>query len=194
MTTSLVRRHAALVTTAAYLAAVGYAGWTFGRIDAAAPNFSSVVAQLLTCYLAGMVLYLWSDRIRVDGRIAAAAAVLVVGCWYAGVMHVFGGLPLAYLLLWAGVAIPARWVQRDDISYGVYVYAFPVQVSLGWFVLGLPVPAHVAVALLITCLLAFLSWRLVERPALRLRHLDVRKRPTRPKSSGAREVSSAGQV
>ena len=190
LSTSLVRRHAALVTTATYLAAVGYAGWTFGRIDAADPNFSSVVAQLLTCYLAGMVLYLWSDRIRVDGRIAVAAAVLVVGCWFAGVMHVFGGLPLAYLLVWAGASIPARWVQRNDISYGVYIYAFPVQVSLEWFLPALPVAFHVVAALLVTCPLAYLSWRVVEKPALRLRHLDAQRCCTPPRSDGAHSVQA----
>lgn len=76
---------------------------------------------------------------------------------------------IAYALLWLSTVIPQpRWIARHDISYGVYVYAFPVQQLLA--VLGLvmlePIPFSI-IALVITCGLATLSWFYVERPALR---------------------------
>jgi peptidoglycan/LPS O-acetylase OafA/YrhL len=58
------------------------------------------------------------------------------------------------------------------ISYGVYLYHVPVFVTLGKSY-GLPagVPelaAWLAAGVAITVALAWLSWRLVERPAMRL--------------------------
>ena len=55
-----------------------------------------------------------------------------------------------------------------DISYGVYIYAFPIQqllVYAGAHRLGLV--AYDVLAALATAALAVVSWRVVERPALR---------------------------
>lgn len=76
---------------------------------------------------------------------------------------------IAYALLWLSTVIPQpRWIARHDISYGVYVYAFPVQQLLAVFGLVMLDPITFSVvALIITCGLATLSWFYVERPALR---------------------------
>jgi peptidoglycan/LPS O-acetylase OafA/YrhL len=58
--------------------------------------------------------------------------------------------------------------RRHDISYGVYIYAFPIQqllVYAGAHRLGLV--AYDVLAALATAALAVVSWRVVERPALR---------------------------
>ena len=76
---------------------------------------------------------------------------------------------LAYGLLWVSTVIPQpKWVARHDISYGVYVYAFPVQQLLAVFGLAFLGPyVFSIVSLAITVALAALSWFWVERPALR---------------------------
>lgn len=60
--------------------------------------------------------------------------------------------------------------RRNDISYGVYIYAFPVQqlvVQLGGGSLPEPVISCSFVSLLVVVPLAIVSWLLVERPAMR---------------------------
>ena len=60
------------------------------------------------------------------------------------------------------------WVAKHDVSYGIYVYAFPVQQLLAVFGLAFLHPLFFsAVAFVITFVLAAGSWFVIERPALR---------------------------
>lgn len=68
-------------------------------------------------------------------------------------------------------AIPSRWVTRfGDLSYGLYLYAFPIQqlvISTG---LARDYPRRgFVVAWLGIVLCAYLSWRWIESPALRFK-------------------------
>ena len=78
-----------------------------------------------------------------------------------------------YLALWLALTprLPPIGAARfGDLSYGLYIYGWPVEEGtirlLGgsaswWQVFALALPA--------TAALAFLSWHLVERPALQLK-------------------------
>ncbi|WP_298428709.1 acyltransferase [Rhodoblastus sp.] len=76
--------------------------------------------------------------------------------------------------------------EGHDISYGVYLYGFPVQQTLIHFMGPQPAMFNFVAAMLITMLLATLSWRFVERPALALKpaHGGARhKTPARPENA-----------
>ena len=57
---------------------------------------------------------------------------------------------------------------RGDISYGVYVYAFPIQQALVPLALGFAQPwlVNALIALPLVAAAGLASWLLVERPAL----------------------------
>ena len=86
--------------------------------------------------------------------------------------RVVGGIALTYLMLWLGATLPVRLGMRNDVSYGIYIYGFPIQQSLvmlgvagiGWF-------AFAIIGLAATVPLAALSWSIIERPSLRLKGL-----------------------
>jgi peptidoglycan/LPS O-acetylase OafA/YrhL len=130
-----------------------------------------VIPRLALMFLAGCVLFLYAEYVPLNGPLAAAAALLTVAGLTSGLdLRLVGGLPLAYLLLWSACALPYRWGLRTDISYGVYIYAFPIQQTL--FAAGLAAVGWLGYALLATTLtvpLAYASWRAVEHPALRLK-------------------------
>jgi peptidoglycan/LPS O-acetylase OafA/YrhL len=118
----------------------------------------------------GALLWLYRDRVRLDGRLALiAAATIPVGVAIADNYRVIGAPGLAYLVIWCGFAL-ARWprtVLANDLSYGVYIYGYPVQQALllaGWSTGWLPF--FLASAGLVL-LLAGCSWFLIERPFLR---------------------------
>jgi hypothetical protein len=79
-----------------------------------------------------------------------------------------------------------RLGKQSDVSYGIYIYAFPVQQSVASFAVpaGAGWIASLTVTSIVTFLLAALSWRYIERPALALkRHLFPRRADTTAKSS-----------
>ena len=119
----------------------------------------------------GMAAYLWRERIPLDDRLAVVAAVVFVVTLRFGFFSTLGMAALAYGMLWAAWRLPfRRFGSRFDLSYGVYIYAFPTQQTialLGGHRLGAPL---FLVASLVGILpLAFLSQVLVERPALRFK-------------------------
>lgn len=63
-----------------------------------------------------------------------------------------------------------RFGRYGDVSFGVYIYAFPVQQTVVWMTgKDFPFVAGLLVASVVTLACAFLSWHLVEHPALRLK-------------------------
>ena len=60
-------------------------------------------------------------------------------------------------------------MHAHDYSYGIYIYAFPVQQTLVSFWPEMALPAYLLSTLVITVALAALSWHFVEKPALKLK-------------------------
>ena len=122
---------------------------------------------------AGMALYKLRYTRILDGRIALLAlAGLVLSVplrQFITLFPVFG----CYLALWLALnprlpVIPAA--RFGDLSYGLYIYGWPVEQAVIWFYGGHAAWWQVfAIALPTTAALAFLSWHLVERPMLRLK-------------------------
>jgi peptidoglycan/LPS O-acetylase OafA/YrhL len=156
----------------------------------------SDVLYLGFMFLLGSSLYLYRDRVPMHGRLAALAAVgalltLAVGGFYAV------GLPCyAYLIVYAAVALPDRLRRigrRHDYSFGIYIYAFPIQqlLALGGATRWGPL-VYLALTMAVTFPLAFASWHLVERPALSWKNLRLRPPvvPAQPRPATAPSEST----
>jgi peptidoglycan/LPS O-acetylase OafA/YrhL len=127
-------------------------------------------------FLIGAAFYLYRDRIPYDRRLFWGAAVLVA---LGAVTHTFNlVMPLcgSYLLFGAAFSQKPCWpnfAEKRDLSYGVYLYGWPIQLLLVTF-LGKNLNPYVlfAIVLPLSCAAAALSWHLIEAPCLSL----VRKR------------------
>lgn len=130
------------------------------------------VGRFGVMFAAGALVFHFRDRVPVRWWLMLLAAAITVGaCIALPDYRVIAALPIAYLLITAGAVIRSERLRlKNDISYGVYIYAYPVQqllVIVGAGALGVPVFA--VLSLLATAPLAIASWFLVERPALRLK-------------------------
>jgi peptidoglycan/LPS O-acetylase OafA/YrhL len=82
---------------------------------------------------------------------------------------------IAYLTLFAAMRLPLRGFDRRlDLSYGLYIYAFPVQQLLALYGVGaLGFAPYFLSALAIAGALAAASWFAIEKPSLSLKHLAL---------------------
>jgi peptidoglycan/LPS O-acetylase OafA/YrhL len=80
-------------------------------------------------------------------------------------------LVLPFVVMAFGLACHP-WLSRihaHDYSYGIYIYAFPVQQTVVSFWPQIPLVAYLLSTLAVTISLAALSWHFVEKPALKLK-------------------------
>src|SRR6185437_6887226 len=128
---------------------------------------------LLSFFAMGMVLYKLRDTRVFDGRVAILALLGLAATAKLGgfilMFSIFGGYLALYLALDRRLPL-MRAARFCDLSYGLYIYGWPSEQAAVWALGG-----HAAwwqvflLALPLAATLAFLSWHLVERPALRLK-------------------------
>lgn len=143
------------------------------------PQIAVRSARLGAFFCAGAIIFLYRDRIAFNRKLIAASVGLILLTIATGTFQAFAGLPVAYLMIALGVVLPLRSVgARNDVSYGMYIYAFPVQqlLALAFPSQVLPVWAFVLLSITLTVPLAWASWLLIERPAMALKHLTAPKR------------------
>jgi peptidoglycan/LPS O-acetylase OafA/YrhL len=125
-------------------------------------------------YAAGALLYLYRSQIPLSLVAAAAGLVIWLLCFGTGVVNPVGQVALSYAVIVlayrAPVAIDSFMRRIGDLSYGTYIYAFPVQQLVVHYKKDISALGLIAWTVPITFALAALSWHIVERPALRLRH------------------------
>jgi peptidoglycan/LPS O-acetylase OafA/YrhL len=119
-------------------------------------------------FLLGTAAWLYAHRIPITPyRAAGALAVLVASLVLLPQYEPVGGAALAYLCLWLAVVRPPSNPPHRDLSYGLYIYHWPVQQLL--VVAGLAAwgrPAFVTISVALALIAATASWRWVEKPAL----------------------------
>jgi peptidoglycan/LPS O-acetylase OafA/YrhL len=123
-------------------------------------------------FCVGSCFYLFRDQIRLDGRIALAAFVGLCATTFIPTVQetafaIFGG----YLIFWFALGIQSNTLaninNKNDISYGAYLYAWPISGYLIYF-FSIRSPLILFLATLPLSLLAgFLSWHIVEKPFVR---------------------------
>ncbi|MCF5702852.1 acyltransferase family protein [Pseudomonas syringae] len=138
------------------------------------------LAQKLAVYSAAGIAFFagaviaFNQQYLSDRRVLAIALVTAAGLIFFSV-----GTPLASVLATLGVCLATLSLgllyvdktirRRFDISYGMYLYAFPVQ-QLIINKTSLTFIPSMLVSALIVMVLATVSWRLVEQPALQFVH------------------------
>jgi peptidoglycan/LPS O-acetylase OafA/YrhL len=127
---------------------------------------------LVYFFVTGVVLYHWRDKIVVNGALALLCVVIAyILYWFPNTTFIIQ-FPLMYLMLWLGMQAFPRigWLQSGDYSYGLYLYAYPVQQTLVMlFVWSREWYINFALTVPITLGIAMLSWHFVEKPALSLK-------------------------
>ena len=128
---------------------------------------------ILVCsFLVGATAYLWRDRIPLNFGIFCASIFVFIAITAAHLAVFMVPWLICYITIYIGMInfgkIP--FFSRGDYSYGIYLYAFPLQQTICYIL-----PAHrnfyvnLMFSLPLTIAMAWLSWNAVEKPILGLR-------------------------
>lgn len=132
-------------------------------------RFLEEALRLGIFFIAGSLIHRLREKVHYSRALFILSVCLVLLTWTSSAYMVLMALPAGYALMWLGVMTKnIRIGQKNDISYGLYIYAFPVQQLIAGFNSELPLTFHVLLAAVITGLFAWASWLAVESPALRL--------------------------
>jgi peptidoglycan/LPS O-acetylase OafA/YrhL len=154
-------------------------GWAWdnqgGTLFSSVPTYSATKSALL--FLIGGGLWIYRDSIPMNPGLALCCLLLLIISGFQETRQAVFFITVPYLTIYLALAHPVHipaYEKMGDLSYGTYVFAFPVQQSV--FAVWGPSMSPMKMALIsvpITLLLAALSWHFVERRALRLRKKRV---------------------
>ena len=150
--------------------AIGYAK----RVDLTSflvsPYADRQLAAFLFVFLSGSLVAVWAHKITLFGWVPVAALALAViagrssAFWAEHISQATMALvlpPLAALL-----ASAARLLRGVDLSYGLYLYAWPMQQLVASFHWASRPTTFIAVSSVLAGSCAAISWFAIERPAM----------------------------
>lgn len=129
-------------------------------------------------FAAGAVMYFWAVPMR--AWLAWGCLGLLALALATTGFRMAAATAGAYLVIYLALATRPIRLPGGDLSYGAYIYGFPVQqaaaLALGAYAAWW---SNILLSLPVVLLLAWASWRWVEAPTLRLLR-QVRRPPTQP--------------
>ncbi|AQT79171.1 acyltransferase [Mycolicibacterium litorale] len=131
----------------------------------------AIVARFATMFLAGAFIYQVRNVLPARWWLVGLSVAIVLAASFLPNYRILAAVPLAYAVIATGALVRGKWLQlRTDLSYGVYVYGWPMQQLLVICGLGVLNPLLFAiVAVAATVPLAAISWFVVEKPSISLK-------------------------
>jgi len=127
--------------------------------------------RLFVAFLMGVVFFLYRERIGFSAARVAWVAGVLLGLLFSERLAEVAVIVLgSYLIFWFAEEMRSAWLssigREVDVSYGVYLYAWPMQnLIIAYFHPSEPWQLNVAVGGCVA-LLGYLSWVAVEKPAM----------------------------
>lgn len=132
--------------------------------------------RFFTYFLLGACVYLFKDSLPRNFLIAALAAIIFLLGFKFQMVDILWPVSGTYLLFYFAYhpkLIFPNFAKHGDLSYGIYLYGWPLQqlvmVYLGSY---LDAKGLFLVVTPIVIVFAFISWKLIESPALQLKNTN----------------------
>lgn len=144
--------------------------------SSSAPPFSTLFFMFFT----GSVYCIFKDHVQLSSKVfwLLLMAVAFAANINKDLFFLAYTFSVSYLLLYIAY-VPSGFVRKyndfGDYSYGIYIYAFPVQQAIADLMPGVQVVSMLLMSSAITFLLAFMSWHLIEKRVLLMKDIWVRR-------------------
>ncbi len=129
--------------------------------------------RLFTLFFTGTAFYIWRDNIYLSSRVFLLLVIaLSISIFEKELFFVIYSISIAYLIFYIAY-VPAGIIRNfnktGDYSYGIYIYAYPVQQSIAALIPDVSIPIMIALSFFFTFILSFISWHLIEKKALKMK-------------------------
>ncbi|MEX0279704.1 MAG: acyltransferase family protein [Arenibacterium sp.] len=125
--------------------------------------------KLVLPFIFGTALYLWQDRVPLSLPLAVGLVLLTALVKGTAFYEITLIIALGYATFWLAY-VPRGFLlaynRLGDYSYGIYIYAFPMQGLAVWAFGPMTPEANILWSFPPTLALSILSWHLIEKPAL----------------------------
>ena len=150
---------------------------------------------LVLSFLSGVLIYLFRDKVVIAPWLTVASTLAMLVVLNFPLSAQFYPPLVAYTTVALGMSNPRRTflINTGDYSYGIYLYAFPIQQAYVHLASQPDWRWNIVFAIPITVCFAAFSWHCVEKHVLKLKKLVFRseKREPRQATIGAMKVTGA---
>jgi len=128
--------------------------------------------RLFGAFGAGAIFFVFRDRIIVSHKGALLSVITLILCLFSQklvepALAIFG----SYLIFWFAFKIKAlsisAWADKTDISYGLYLYAWPLGNLLIWYHIAETPWLLAALSFVAAALIGYLSFKFIEAPSMK---------------------------
>jgi len=150
---------------------------------------SSLSVEMVSYFMSGSVAYCFRKYIPMNKYLAIISAAVLVGSFAYGHFKMIFPFFGTYLVMYTSFLPTERlwnFAKHGDFSYGIYIYAFPIQQTVAMF-LGKGInPAKLFLfSLPITLIFSVMSWYVIEKHALKLKQVHFLPKLHRSKTRTA---------
>jgi peptidoglycan/LPS O-acetylase OafA/YrhL len=137
-------------------------------------------ARLTSFFFMGSGFYILKDKIILSRGwfLLMITAIMVAVLWNRTAGLIVINIVLAYVIFYLAYipsGVISLYNQLGDYSYGVYIYAFPIQQSLVALFPNITVGGLFLSSFVITLFVAVMSWRFIEKKVMDNRQLYIQR-------------------
>ena len=135
--------------------------------------FASEDFRLYSLFFIGTACYIFKDSLVLSKRLFYVAVFfLLISVMHTDLFFIVYNVTIFYVIFYIAYIPKGRirkFNQYGDYSYGIYIYAWPIQQSIIALMPGITVLELCIYSFALTVLLSYFSWHCIEKKALKLK-------------------------